>query len=177
MFDTASPAPHHTRALVAKTCLHTLLLPGTVLIGLPWLVLELLPGAGRFGIEPFPGRLLATFVLAFIAGAVAFSWDFITKGDGTPNPLDPPKRLVVTGLYRFVRNPGYLAVWAMLAGEALYFGSTSLLLYTLFAITSFHAYVVRIEEPGLRARFAEEYDSFCSDVPRWIPKLSAWGRE
>ena len=72
--------------------------------------------------------------LAVVAFGVKLSWDFIEVGEGTPNPLDPPKYLVVKGLYRFVRNPGYLAVFAILAGEALYFGSTSLVVYMLLVV-------------------------------------------
>ncbi len=174
MHEDALRSPSHTLALVAKTCLHTLLLPGAVLVGLPWLVLNQLPEVGRFATDLLPRWLLAIPVLLGIAGGVMISRDFIATGDGTPNPLDPPKRLVVTSLYRFVRNPGYLALFALLASEALYFGSTSLLLYMLLVIGWMHTFVVRIEEPGLRARFGDEYERFCNAVPRWIPRLRPW---
>jgi protein-S-isoprenylcysteine O-methyltransferase Ste14 len=121
-----------------------------------------------------PQWLLATPALLGIAGGLKLSWHFIRLGDGTPNPVDPPKQLVVASVYRFVRNPGYLAVFGILLSEALYFGSTSLLLYTLFAVCWFHVFVVRIEEPGLRARFGGEYQRFCNAVPRWIPRLRPW---
>lgn len=177
MPPVASLRSNRALALVAKTCLHTLVFPGAVLVGLPWLVLEQLPEAGRFSPFWLPGWLLALPLLLGIAGGVKLSWDFISLGDGTPNPLDPPKRLVVTSLYRFVRNPGYLALVPILVSEALYFGSASLLLYTLVVMGWAHVFVVRVEEPGLRTRFGDEYDRFCAAVPRWIPRLTPWRRE
>ncbi len=131
MPDIAPRAPRRRLKLVAETCLHTLVFPGTILLVLPWMILVWLPESGRFESGALPGWLLAALVLLGLAGGVKLSWDFIRQGDGTPNPLDPPRRLVVTSLYRHVRNPGYLAVFAILLSQALFFGSTSLVIYTL----------------------------------------------
>ena len=93
-------------------------------------------------------------------------------GKGTPNPLDPPKLLVRAGPYQIVRNPMYVSVWMILAGEALAFGSATLVLYLLAMAVVVHVVVVRYEEPALRRVFGSSYEEYCRRVPQWIPGFS-----
>lgn len=89
---------------------------------------------------------------------------------GTPAPIDPPKELVVRGLYRWVRNPMYVGVLVLIAGEALLYQAAILLLYVAALWTMFHSFVMFYEEPHLRKAFGESYERFLRDVPRWIPR-------
>jgi len=98
-------------------------------------------------------------------------WDFLVKGKGTPAPIDPPKELVVTGLYNYVRNPMYVGVELMLIAHFFWFGFVSLLIYLAFFFLAFHIFVLRYEEPTLRKKFGTAYIDYCQRVPRWIPKL------
>lgn len=96
---------------------------------------------------------------------------FAIEGLGTPAPVLPTKHLVVTGLYRHVRNPMYVGVASAIFGQALLFGSKQLLIYGALVWLAFHLFVCFYEEPKLRKRFGEEYETFCHEVPRWIPRL------
>ncbi len=99
---------------------------------------------------------------------------FALQGLGTPAPVLPPGHLVVTGFFRRVRNPMYVAIVSMILGQGLLFGSTGVLLYGALAWAGFHLFVRGYEEPTLRRRFGPEYDEFCANVPRWIPRLRPW---
>src|SRR5689334_5542356 len=77
-------------------------------------------------------------------------WDFTFKGQGTPAPIDPPKELVVTGFYRYVRNPIYVGVVFIFVGHFLWFGYWALLIYTLFSFIGVHAFIIYYEEPTLK---------------------------
>jgi protein-S-isoprenylcysteine O-methyltransferase Ste14 len=83
---------------------------------------------------------------------------------------------VVKGLYRHVRNPMYLAVVAIILGEAMILGNLRLLAYCALVWLFSHLFVLAYEEPALRKTFGAEYDAFCANVPRWIPRLSPWNR-
>ncbi|MCE7861273.1 MAG: isoprenylcysteine carboxylmethyltransferase family protein [Chloroflexi bacterium CFX2] len=98
-------------------------------------------------------------------------WDFLVKGKGTPAPIDPPKQLVVSGLYSYVRNPMYVGVLLILIGHFVWFGYWRLLIYALIVLTAFHLFVRFYEEPNLRSRFGGSYEEYCRNVPRWIPRL------
>jgi len=98
-------------------------------------------------------------------------WDFLVKGKGTPAPIDPPKELVVTGLYNYVRNPMYVGVLLMLIAHFLWFGFVALLVYLVFFFLAFHIFVLRYEEPTLKKMFGKAYEAYIRRVPRWIPKL------
>jgi protein-S-isoprenylcysteine O-methyltransferase Ste14 len=95
---------------------------------------------------------------------------FVFIGKGTPAPFDPPRKLVIRGPYRFVRNPMYIGAGMTLAGAALYYESLSILIYAgvFFLIT--HLFVVLYEEPTLRRTFGDEYEAYCDRVKRWRPK-------
>lgn len=99
---------------------------------------------------------------------------FAVQGLGTPAPVLPTQRLVVTGLYRYVRNPMYVAVVATILGQGLLLGNLKLLAYGgLFWLLA-HFFVVAWEEPTLGSTFGAEYRSFRRAVPRWIPRLTPW---
>ncbi len=102
-------------------------------------------------------------VAAYCAGL------FSRLGRGTPVPVEPPKRLVIAGLYRYSRNPMYVAHVAILLGVFLYRGELALLLYTAVYAGAIHAWVVWGEEPQLRQRFGEEYIRYTQEVSRWLP--------
>jgi protein-S-isoprenylcysteine O-methyltransferase Ste14 len=96
------------------------------------------------------------------------------QGIGTPAPVFPTRHLVVTGFYRYVRNPIYLAVVSVISGQGVILGNVNLLIYGMLAWLSSYLFVVTYEEPTLRKTFGGEYDAFCANVPRWVPRLSPW---
>lgn len=99
---------------------------------------------------------------------------FVVEGLGTPAPVAPTDRLVVGGLYRYVRNPMYLAVAAIIVGQALILGQPLLILYTAVFALTVAAFVHRYEEPTLRRRFGEQYEAYVRAVPRWWPRREPW---
>jgi protein-S-isoprenylcysteine O-methyltransferase Ste14 len=99
---------------------------------------------------------------------------FAIQGLGTPAPIFPTRHLVVQGLYRYVRNPMYVALLLVVTGQALFFGSLRLLEYGAVLWLGFHLFVLAYEEPTLRGTFGDEYNTFCAHVPRWIPRLRPW---
>jgi protein-S-isoprenylcysteine O-methyltransferase Ste14 len=107
-------------------------------------------------------------------GAVTYllcAWDFTFTGMGTPAPIDPPKELVVKGLYCYVRNPMYMGITFILLGEGFLFESAVLFLYAGFLLVCAHLFIVYYEEPTLRRLFGTSYESYCNSVSRWIPGL------
>jgi protein-S-isoprenylcysteine O-methyltransferase Ste14 len=112
----------------------------------------------------------------FAIGTVCLIWcvrDFLVRGSGTLAPWDPPRRLVVGGLYRFVRNPMYLSVASVILGWSLYFGSWQLALYLAIVAVGFHLRVILYEEPVLSRQFPSDWDGYAKLVPRWIPRFRA----
>jgi len=106
------------------------------------------------------------------AGAAVALWcifTFALVGKGTPAPFDPPRRLVVRGPYRFVRNPMYIGAGLALAGAALFYESWPLLGYTGIFLLATHLFVVICEEPALQRTFGQEYEAYCRRVRRWRP--------
>ena len=97
-------------------------------------------------------------------------WSFLIKGKGTPAPIDPPKELVITGLYNFTRNPMYVGVLAMLISYFLWFGYWDILLYTACFFIAFHIFIIAYEEPTLKRKFGGDYEDYLERVPRWLPK-------
>ena len=95
----------------------------------------------------------------------------------TPAPVAPTQHLVVTGLYRFVRNPMYVGVLLLIFGQMLLFSSAALLAYGVAMWTAFHLFVVFFEEQRLERKFPEEYPAYAAAVPRWIPRLTPWKPE
>jgi protein-S-isoprenylcysteine O-methyltransferase Ste14 len=114
-----------------------------------------------------------TAIVVFITGAaisLTCVKDFLFKAKGTPAPFDPPKNLVVDGLYRYVRNPMYRGLFLVIFAEALFFSSVLLVVYLLMLIAFFHAFVRFYEEPRLARKYGRSYTQYCSRVNRWIPK-------
>ena len=106
------------------------------------------------------------------AGAAVALWcvfTFAILGRGTPAPFDPPRRLVIQGPYRFVRNPMYVGAGFALVGAALFYESVPLLGYTILFFLPSHLFVVWYEEPALRRTFGQEYEAYCRQVRRWWP--------
>ena len=158
------------RAALLGTIAFTLCVPGTVVGFVPsWLAgWKLAPPL--LGIAGTRWAGMALIVL----GAPLF-FDFVTRfvreGHGTPAPVAPKLHLVVGGPYRRVRNPGYVAVLAMVVGQGLVYGSATVLLYAAALAVAFHAFVVLYEEPALQAQFGDEYAAYRAEVPRWLPRL------
>lgn len=159
------------RRALFKTIAFGILAPGSVIGLIPYLLHS--PRAD-FHLGTF--RLLGILPVAVGASALLWCmWEFVSIGLGTPAPIDPPKVLLARGLYQFVRNPMYVAVFLILAGEAVYFESFRLAAYALFAALACHLFVVFYEEPTLRKKFGVPYLEYCKAVPRWIPRLTPQG--
>jgi protein-S-isoprenylcysteine O-methyltransferase Ste14 len=148
--------------------------PGIVVGLVPWL----LTGGWQVR-EPLPYwapmRLIGVMLLT--AGLIALIqafWRFVVEGLGTPVPVAAPDRLVVGGLYRYVRNPMYVAALAIIVGQALALGQLGLLLYAAVLWLSTAAFVRFYEEPTLTRRFGADYEAYRRAVPAWWPRLRPW---
>ena len=114
-------------------------------------------------------------LIAIAAGILLDSFArFALRGLGTPAPVFPTRRLVVTGFYRWVRNPMYLGVVSAILGQALIFENLALLAYAALVWLLCHIFVIAYEEPALKAGYGPDYQSYCAAVPRWIPRLTPW---
>lgn len=145
--------------------------PGVVAGVVPWLITRWqrpVPSWPILDILAVPLCLAGAIVL--LHAFIVFAW----HGRGTPSPAAPAERLVVRGAYRFVRNPMYLAVLAVVLGQALAFRSGPLLWYLAALIALFGAFVRLYEEPTLRAAYGDDYAAYAAAVPRWIPRLVPW---
>lgn len=155
--------------LAWRSLLWTALLPGLFAGYLPWRYFGLAQVQVEWG---NPVHLIG---LVCIAGGgvllVACIWEFAHRGRGTLSPADPPRQLVVQGLYRYVRNPMYLSVTAIVLGEVLLTRSTALLAYWAIWFVAVNLFVIAYEEPTLRRQFGESYDRYTTSVGRWIPRL------
>jgi len=152
-----------------KTLIFTILVPGTVAFGIPSLLLK--PAWGL--VLLFPSVWLLGF-LPLLLGVGLYLWCayvFTFLGKGTPAPLDAPIFLVKAGPYRWVRNPMYLAVLAMVIGQAILFRSFLLVAYALLVWGVVHLFVVFVEEPSLRHQFGESYETYLRTVARWLPRF------
>jgi len=154
-------------ATLIKTLIFTLLVPGTVTVYLPYRLLERTPMPGSW-VALAAGLCLAALGLGVYLWC---AWEFVSAGQGTPAPIDAPKKLVVSGLNRFVRNPMYIGVMSMVLGESIMFDSLVLLIYAVGLAAFFNLFVMVYEEPTLRKKFGPDYDKYCWRVPRWIPRL------
>ncbi len=155
------------------TVLFLFLAPGTVAGLGPWLLSPWRIGAPSFGLAVLR-PIGAILILAGIAILLDSFARFALQGLGTPAPTLPTRRLVVTGLYRYVRNPMYVAVVSIVAGQGLLLGNATVLAYSVLVWLGFHIFVVGYEEPTLRKSFEAEYEAFCASVPRWLPRMQPW---
>jgi protein-S-isoprenylcysteine O-methyltransferase Ste14 len=150
---------------------------GSLFISLwTWFVPRLIAGGP---LQPEPG--VASIPLMVVGGSVMVSciFDFAWRGLGTPAPFDAPRRLVVSGLYRWVRNPMYLGMGLFMVGEAMLVPSimrAMLMLVTiLWAVVTL--FIVLYEEPTLRRLFGAEYENYCRHVHRWLPRLTPFDKQ
>ena len=154
--------------LFIRNAIFTILVPGTVAGYIPYRIIA--DRYESFAVAWGPLQLLAIPLLA--CGAAIYFWclwDFAITGRGTPNIVDAPRRLVVKGLYRHVRNPMYVGVTTAILGWAALYESPAMARYALLMFVIFNAVIFLIEEPVLRSRFGEAYESYCQSVGRWIP--------
>lgn len=144
-----------------------MLLPGTVAVVVPALIVW----TGGTNIEPVTaivGAVLAAVGLALVVWTVAL---FVRNGRGTLAPWDPTSHLVISGPYRYVRNPMITGVATILAGEALFFRSLGVAIELAAFLAVNALYFPLVEEPGMRRRFGSEYDEYSARVPRWLPRV------
>lgn len=155
---------------VAGSILFFLLAPGTVAGLVPWWI----TGWDVAGANPAMMAAGGALVVAGLALLVACFGRFALDGLGTPAPVAPTRTLVVGGPYRFVRNPMYIAVLAIILGQALLFSSAPLIAYGVVIWLAFQTFILMYEEPTLRVTYGEAYIAWCAAVPRWIPRLRPW---
>jgi protein-S-isoprenylcysteine O-methyltransferase Ste14 len=155
-----------------RTLTYATLFIAFVLIYLPARVLAW-AGVPRPAIMGWPqiGGLIVGSVGACIALCCVLV--FAVIGKGTPAPFDPPRRLVIRGPYRFVRNPMYLGAAVALAGAALFYTSAALLAFVALFLVVTHLFVILYEEPTLHGSFGLEYAEYCHSVHRWLPGTGA----
>ncbi|MGR8935537.1 MAG: methyltransferase family protein [Gammaproteobacteria bacterium] len=152
--------------LFLKNVLYAVAVPATVAVYLPLYIVH-----NRTVTSPGPFFIAIVF-LAIGAGIVIKSiWDFAAFGHATPAPIDPPKKLVIRGLYRHIRNPIYLGVVTIILGWALLYQSTTLLYYAFWTGAFFQGFIMLYEEPHLRREFGNEYEQYCARVGRWLPSV------
>lgn len=145
--------------------------PGTVAGFIPWFITNWRAGEGATATFTVMGAVL---IAIGATGLIESFVRFALKAHGTPAPLAPTQHLVVSGLYRFVRNPMYVAVLLLVIGQMLVFANAALVAYAIVVWTAFHVFVVYFEEPRLRREFGDEYAAYSGAVPRWLPRLTPW---
>jgi len=166
----------HWRLVIAM-----IVLPGTALVFVPAIILTLAENSGVSYQLATPDQRL--FWLALLPAGVGLGlavWTvrlFMKFGNGTPAPWDPPKKLVIRGPYRHVRNPMLSGALLILLAEALLFQSWPIAVWMLAFFIVNTIYFRFIEEKGLEKRFGEDYRKYKGRVPRWIPRLQPWNPE
>jgi len=139
----------------------------------PWMGFHVEAG----GVERWRWIASVPSALGF-AVALRCIWDFGWTGHGTPAPMAPPTRLVVVGFYRYVRNPMYLGFFIGWAGLGVIFGRANRAAITVACVAAVGTafFVMLYEEPHLRKIFGAEYEQYCRNVRRWIPRMHAWNQ-
>jgi len=157
--------------LALRSILWTILMPGVIAGYIPWRFFGVAHVHVTFA---SPVHILALVMLGLGAALLsACIWEFARSGRGTLSPVDPPRELVVRGLYRYVRNPMYLSVTMIVLGEVLLTGSRGLFIYWVVFFSAANLFVIGYEEPDLRRRFGASYERYTQQVRRWIPRLRA----
>ena len=155
--------------LALRSLFWVLVLPGMVAGYIPWRFF----GVAQTDVNV--GDILDTAGLALIATGLAVLlvcvWEFARSGRGTLAPVDAPRALVVQGLYRYVRNPMYVGVGAILLGELMLVRTLAMFAYGVVWFTVVNAFVILYEERALRRRFGSSYDDYTRRVHRWVPRL------
>jgi protein-S-isoprenylcysteine O-methyltransferase Ste14 len=145
--------------------------PGTLAGWVPFLISGWRP---RGAVSPLVRAIGATLVVAGVLSLVECFARFVVRGRGTPAPISPPTRLVVTGQYRHVRNPMYVAMVFVVAGQGAWLGSPPLWAYAALLWLLFHLRVLTYEEPTLAKLFGEAFEEYRRAVPRWLPRARPW---
>jgi protein-S-isoprenylcysteine O-methyltransferase Ste14 len=161
-----------TPSALAGSAVFLVVAPGMVAGLVPWLLSD----RYRLPWSTVPGFVLVGSMLIVVAIAVllhSFA-RFAVEGLGTPAPVAPTEKLVIGGFYRHVRNPMYVAVLAIILGQALLFSSWSLVVYAGIAAAAMVSFVRIYEEPTLARRYGAEYDVYRRAVPGWLPRLTPW---
>ena len=163
------PGKPNTAVALLKLSLFTFFVPGTVTWWAPRYLFR-----PAYEASPLENKATLTAGLALLLlGLAGYLWcalDFAFAGHGTPAPIDPPKLLVVRGLYRYARNPMYISVLLVLLAESVLFRSWTLFRYALIVWGGFHLFVLLYEEAALRNKFGESYADYCKRVNRWLPR-------
>lgn len=161
------------RAAALGSALFFAVAPGTIGGLVPWALTGWHAGHGFWPGSRILGCLLILGGGLVLVGAFA---EFALRGLGTPAPVAPPQQLVVQGPYRYVRNPIFLALLAVIVGQALLLGRAGLLAYALVVGAALASQVLAYEEPTLSEQFGAEYEAYRQAVPRWLPRRRAWVR-
>lgn len=155
---------------VAGSLLFFIVAPGVVAGLIPWWITDWESEASSPAI-----RVTGIVLICIGFAALVYSFArFVVEGIGTPAPVAPTERLVVGGLYRYVRNPMYVAVVAIIVGEAALLARPLLLIYALIAGAAMAAFAHFYEEPDLAIRFGESYENYRRNVPGWVPRVRPW---
>ncbi len=157
---------------VIGSVLFFIVTPGTVAGLIPWLITRW--QAEQTLLAPLLLMLGSVAVAAGLAVLIESFARFALQGIGTPAPTHPTRHLVTEGAYRFVRNPMYVAVLAIIIGQAALFADARLVAYGTLVWLLCHLFVLTYEEPALLRAFGSEYESYRKDVPRWMPRLRPW---
>lgn len=154
-------------SLFLRNLIFTILHPGIVAGLIPYWILRRAGVAfpNAWGLLQFSGAIIFIAGLVLLLNCIA---RFAIEGRGTLSPADPTKHLVVKGMYRHSRNPMYVGVMLILAGEALFFRLADLWLYAFGVFLLFNAFIFFVEEPRLRRDFGQDYLDYCAKVRRWI---------
>lgn len=155
-----------------------IILPGVVLVVVPAIII--LATANTGAAMRYLGPADPGFWVGLIVGAIGLgfaTWTvrlFISRGEGTPAPWDPPRKLVIRGPYRHVRNPMITSVYFMLFAETLILNAWTIAVWLLVFFLVNAIYIPRSEEPALEARFGDDYRRYKANVPRWFPNPFPW---
>jgi protein-S-isoprenylcysteine O-methyltransferase Ste14 len=147
--------------------------PGIVAGLVPWTISGWRQFSPFFGAEPLRwlgGALIIVGIPILLDSFIRFA----VEGLGTPAPIYPTDSLIVTGVYRRVRNPMYLGVLAIILGQALLLGDIRLVIYGAVVWLACHVFVVTYEEPALRRRYGAQFNQYCAQVRRWLPRLTPY---
>jgi protein-S-isoprenylcysteine O-methyltransferase Ste14 len=147
--------------------------PGVIAGLVPWWISRWEVRTPLFG-QSLVSGIGVLLVLAGLPVLLESFARFAWQGHGTPAPVFPARRLVVGGFYRHVRNPMYVAVVALILGQAAIFANVHLLIYGALIWAAFHGFVLLHEEPKLRESFGPEYENYRAHVSRWLPRLRPW---
>ena len=155
-----------------KSLLFTIFVPGFFTAYVPYLLISRGLGLHLFEI----GAVKFFGIVLIITGVVFYLfcvWDFTFFGKGTPAPIDPPKIFVARRLYKFVRNPMYVGVLALLSGEGILFESLTLFIYAFIMWMIFNTFVILYEEPTLKKKLGKTYEEYLKTVPRWLLRYNS----